>query len=111
MASAAATQILGGTVSQIEYAAEIGMEHHLGLTCDPVGGYVQIPCIERNAFAAGRALQASTFALYSDGKHRISFDEVVITMKETGLSLSKDYKETGKSGLAKHWLDSETKKN
>ncbi len=109
MASGAAAQILGGTVKQIEYAAEIGMEHHLGLTCDPVGGYVQIPCIERNAFAAGRALQASTYSLFSDGSHRISFDEVVITMKETGLSMSSCYKETGECGLAKHWLDSEKK--
>ncbi len=111
MASAAATQLLGGTVAQIEYAAEMGMEHHLGLTCDPVGGYVQIPCIERNAFAAGRALQCATYSLFSDGRHRISFDEVVITMKETGLSLPSCYKETGTCGLAKHWLDSEKKKN
>ncbi len=110
MASAAATQLLGGTVAQIEYAAEMGMEHHLGLTCDPVGGYVQIPCIERNAFAAGRALQCATYSLFSDGKHRISFDEVVITMKETGLSLPTCYKETGTCGLAKHWLDSEKRK-
>ncbi len=109
MASAAATQLLGGTVTQIEYAAEMGMEHHLGLTCDPVGGYVQIPCIERNAFAAGRALQCATYSLFSDGFHRISFDEVVITMKETGLSLPSCYKETGTCGLAKHWLDSEKK--
>ncbi len=109
MASAAATQLLGGTVTQVEYAAEIGMEHHLGLTCDPVEGYVQIPCIERNAFAAGRALQAATYSLFSDGRHRISFDEVVITMKETGLSMAKGYKETGTCGLAKHYLDSERK--
>ncbi len=107
MASAAAAQLLGGTVPQIEYAAEMGMEHHLGLTCDPVGGYVQIPCIERNAVAAGRALHCSTFALFSDGRHRISFDEVVTTMRETGLDMGSCYKETARCGLARHWLDSE----
>ena len=107
MASAAAAQLLGGTVPQIEYAAEMGMEHHLGLTCDPVEGYVQIPCIERNAVAAGRALHCSTFALFSDGHHRISFDEVITTMRETGLDMGTCYKETACSGLARHWLDSE----
>ncbi|NOZ14075.1 MAG: L-serine ammonia-lyase [Acidobacteria bacterium] len=107
MASAAAAQLLGGTVPQIEYAAEMGMEHHLGLTCDPVDGYVQIPCIERNAVAAGRALHCATFALFSDGKHRISFDEVVTTMRETGLDMGSCYKETARCGLARHWLDSE----
>lgn len=109
MAAAAAAQLLGGSINQIEYAAEMGLEHHLGLTCDPVGGYVQIPCIERNAVAAGRALQCATFALFSDGRHRISFDEVVTTMKETGRDLSSDYKETSVSGLARHWLDSENR--
>ncbi|NOY22788.1 MAG: L-serine ammonia-lyase [Acidobacteria bacterium] len=108
MASAAAAQLLGGTVPQIEYAAEMGMEHHLGLTCDPVEGYVQIPCIERNAVAAGRALHSATFALFSDGRHRISFDEVVRTMKETGLDMGDCYKETARCGLARHWLDSES---
>ncbi len=107
MAAAAATQLLGGTVPQIEYAAEMGMEHHLGLTCDPVDGYVQIPCIERNAVAAGRALHCAIFALFSDGRHRISFDEVITTMRETGLDMDSCYKETARCGLAKHWLDSE----
>jgi L-serine dehydratase len=103
MAAAAAAQLLGGTVSQIEYAAEMGIEHHLGLTCDPVEGYVQIPCIERNAAAAGRALQCASFAIFSDGCHRISFDEVVRTMKETGRDMESSYKETSRSGLAKNW--------
>lgn len=107
MASAAATQLLGGTVTQIEYAAEMGIEHHLGLTCDPVEGYVQIPCIERNAAAAVRAMQCASYALLSDGNHRISFDEVVRTMKETGADMGSDYKETSKSGLAKYWQLSE----
>ncbi len=100
MAAAACAQLFGGTPRQIEYAAEIGMEHHLGLTCDPVGGYVQIPCIERNAFAAARALDASAFAILSDGEHRISFDDVVKTMKNTGKDLSEKYKETSRGGLA-----------
>jgi L-serine dehydratase len=109
MAAAAATQLLGGTVTQIEYAAEMGIEHHLGLTCDPVEGYVQIPCIERNAIAAGRALQCASYAMLSDGIHRISFDEVVQTMKETGLDMGSCYKETSRCGLAKNWLNSENK--
>ena len=100
MASAAANQMMGGTINQIEYAAEMGIEHHLGLTCDPVAGLVQIPCIERNAFAAERALAHNTYALMSDGRHRISFDEVVETMYKTGKNLSNDYKETSKAGLA-----------
>jgi L-serine dehydratase len=100
MASAAANQLMGGTIYQIEYAAEMGLEHHLGLTCDPVAGLVQIPCIERNAFAAERALAHNTYALMSDGKHRISFDEVVETMYRTGKDLSNYYKETSKAGLA-----------
>ena len=101
MASAAANQLVGGSVYQIEYAAEMGIEHHLGLTCDPVAGLVQIPCIERNAFAAERALAHSDYALMSDGRHRISFDTVVETMYQTGKDLSNNYKETSKSGLAK----------
>ena len=84
MASAAACQLFGGTPSQIEYAAEMGLEHHLGMTCDPVCGLVQIPCIERNAFAATRALDANLYAALSDGKHRVSFDRVVNVMKQTG---------------------------
>lgn len=109
MAAGAAAQLLGGTVKQIEYAAEMGIEHHLGLTCDPVEGYVQIPCIERNAIAAGRAIQCASYAILSDGGHRISFDEVVLTMKETGLDMGNCYKETSKCGLAKNWLNSELK--
>lgn len=100
MAAAAAAQLFGGSPFQVEYAAEMGLEHHLGLTCDPVAGLVQIPCIERNAFAASRALDASTFALLSDGKHRISFDKTVITMKQTGHDLPSLYKETSEGGLA-----------
>lgn len=100
MASAAATQLLGGTNYQIEYAAEMGLEHHLGLTCDPLYGLVQVPCIERNAFAASRALSHSSYALLSDGRHVVSFDKVVRTMKETGHDLPELYKETSLGGLA-----------
>jgi L-serine dehydratase len=100
MAAAAATQLMGGSIRQIEYAAEMGLEHHLGLTCDPVNGLVQIPCIERNAFAATRAIDCATFALYSDGSHRISFDEVVKVMARTGRDLPHVYRETAEGGLA-----------
>lgn len=100
MASGAATQLFGGTPAQIEYAAEMGLEHHLGLTCDPVAGLVQIPCIERNAFAAARALDSSAFAAHSDGSHHISFDKVVKTMNQTGKDLPSLYKETSEGGLA-----------
>lgn len=101
MAAAAASQLFGGTVAQIEYAAEMGLEHHLGLTCDPVCGLVQIPCIERNAFAAARALDANTYSNFSDGKHRVSFDQVVEVMRQTGNDLPSLYKETSEGGLAK----------
>ncbi len=100
MASAAATQLFGGTIYQIEYSAEMGLEHHLGLTCDPIAGLVQIPCIERNAFAAARALNHNTYVLLSDGRHRITFDEVVKAMKQTGHDLPNIYKETSTGGLA-----------
>lgn len=100
MAAAAANQLFGGTPQQIEYAAEIGLEHHLGLTCDPVCGLVQVPCIERNAFAALRALDANLYAMMSDGNHVISFDKVVETMKQTGKDLPSLYKETAEGGLA-----------
>lgn len=100
MAAAAAAQLMGGSIRQVEYAAEMGLEHHLGLTCDPVNGLVQIPCIERNAFAATRALDCATFALYSDGSHRISFDEVVRVMAKTGRDLPHVYRETAEGGLA-----------
>lgn len=103
MASAAACQLFGGSPSQIEYAAEMGLEHHLGMTCDPVCGLVQIPCIERNAFAATRALDANLYAAFSDGRHRVSFDRVAEVMKETGHDLPSLYKETGTGGLAKDY--------
>ncbi len=101
MAAAASSQLFGGTPAQIEYAAEMGLEHHLGLTCDPVCGLVQIPCIERNAFAAARALDANTYSNFSDGKHRVSFDQVVEVMRQTGNDLPSLYKETSEGGLAK----------
>ena len=101
MASAAANQLFGGTHSQIEYAAEMGLEHHLGMTCDPVCGLVQIPCIERNAFAATRALDANLYAAFSDGKHRVSYDHVVQVMNQTGHDIPSLYKETSEGGLAK----------
>lgn len=101
MASAAACQLFGGSPSQIEYAAEMGLEHHLGMTCDPVCGLVQIPCIERNAFAATRALDANLYASFSDGTHRVSFDKVVEVMKQTGHDIPSLYKETSEGGLAK----------
>lgn len=100
MASAATNQLFGGTIFQIEYSAEMGLEHHLGLTCDPVAGLVQIPCIERNAFAAARAMNHNVFAILSDGRHRISFDKVVETMKRTGKDLPSLYRETSTGGLA-----------
>lgn len=100
MAAAAATQMFGGTPQQVEYAASIAMEHFLGLTCDPVFGLVQIPCIERNAFGAARALDANMYALLSDGHHIISFDRVIEVMKRTGHDLPSIYKETAEGGLA-----------
>ncbi len=103
MAAAAAAQLLGGTPGQVEYAAEMGLEHHLGLTCDPVEGMVQIPCIERNALAASRAIECAAFAILSDGKHRISFDNAVKIMVETGKDLNASYRETSTAGLASIW--------
>ena len=101
MAAAAANQLFGGSPAQIEYAAEMGLEHHLGMTCDPICGLVQIPCIERNAYAAARALDANLYSMYTDGFHRVSFDRVVAVMKQTGHDLPSIYKETGEGGLAK----------
>ena len=101
MAAAAACQLFGGSPAQIEYAAEMALEHHLGMTCDPVCGLVQIPCIERNAFAATRALDANLYASFSDGKHRVSFDRVVEVLKQTGHDIPSLYKETSEGGLAK----------
>lgn len=100
MAAAAASQLFGGTPAQIEYSAEMGLEHHLGLTCDPVCGLVQIPCIERNAYAAARALDSNLYSAFSDGKHSVSFDRIVEVMKQTGHDLPSLYKETAKGGLA-----------
>lgn len=103
MAAGAAAQLMGGSLRQIEYSAEMGFEHNLGLTCDPIGGYVQIPCIERNAIAAGKALECTVYALFSDGSHKISFDKAVETMAETGRDIQSAYRETGIGGLAKGW--------
>ena len=100
-AMASACQLFGGSPAQVEYAAEMGLEHHLGMTCDPVCGLVQIPCIERNAFAAARALDADLYASFSDGHHSVSFDRVVEVMRQTGHDLPSLYKETSEGGLAK----------
>lgn len=100
MAAAAASQLFGGTPAQIEYSAEMGLEHHLGLTCDPVCGLVQIPCIERNAYAAARALDANLYSAFSDGRHSVTFDRIVEVMKQTGHDLPSIYKETARGGLA-----------
>jgi len=100
MAAAGLTAALGGTVDQIENAAEIGMEHNLGLTCDPIKGLVQIPCIERNTMGAVKAINASLLALRGDGKHRVSLDQVIATMRETGQNMKSIYKETSLGGLA-----------
>ncbi|MBQ8225507.1 MAG: L-serine ammonia-lyase [Bacteroides sp.] len=107
MASAAANQLFGGSPAQIEYAAEMGLEHHLGMTCDPVCGLVQIPCIERNAYAAARALDANLYSSFTDGIHRVSFDKAVAVMKETGNDLPSLYKETSEGGLAKDYKQME----
>jgi len=100
MAAAGLTEALGGTAMQVENAAEIGMEHNLGLTCDPVGGLVQIPCIERNAMGAVKAINASRIALQGDGTHMVSLDKVIRTMRETGRDMQSKYKETSEGGLA-----------
>ncbi len=100
MAAAALCAVMGGTPEQVENAAEIGMEHHLGLTCDPVGGLVQIPCIERNAIAAVQAINAARMALRGDGTHHVSLDKVIKTMRETGADMKTKYKETARGGLA-----------
>ena len=110
MAAAACTQLLGGTMYQIEYAASSGLEHHLGLTCDPIAGLVQVPCIERNAFGAQRALDSALYAIHSDGRHMVSFDNVVEVMEQTGHDLPSLYKETSKGGLATIGLHGRPKK-
>jgi L-serine dehydratase len=103
MAAAAVCQLFGGSCAQIEYSAEMALEHHLGMTCDPVCGLVQIPCIERNAFAAARAMDANIFATYTDGTHRVSYDKVVETMKNTGHDMPHLYRETSIGGLAQNY--------
>jgi L-serine dehydratase len=100
MAAAGLAEVMGGTPAQVENAAEIAMEHNLGLTCDPIGGLVQVPCIERNAIAAAKAINAAKMALWGDGSHRVSLDEVIVTMRETGRDMSSKYKETAMGGLA-----------
>jgi len=100
MAAAGLTAALGGSNAQVENAAEIGMEHNLGLTCDPVGGLVQVPCIERNAVGAVKAIEASRLAMIGDGSHRVSLDQVIETMRRTGLDMNERYKETSLGGLA-----------
>ena len=101
MTAAALAYLKGGTNKQIEYAAEIALEHHLGMTCDPILGYVQIPCIERNALSARRAIDSCNFALLTDGEHYIKLDDVIISLKETGKDLHSNYRETSLGGLAK----------
>ncbi|MBR1980828.1 L-serine ammonia-lyase [Candidatus Proelusimicrobium excrementi] len=105
MAAAAACQLEGGNNRQIEYAAEMGLEHHLGLTCDPVDGLVQIPCIERNALAASRAIDCATYAIASDDDNRVSYDDILATMMQTGKDMNSDYRETAKGGLAKFFKE------
>ncbi|WP_343994397.1 L-serine ammonia-lyase, iron-sulfur-dependent, subunit alpha, partial [Terrabacter terrae] len=100
MAAGAMAAVMGGTPEQVENAAEIGMEHNLGLTCDPVGGLVQIPCIERNAIASVKAVTAARTALRGDGSHVVSLDKVIKTMRETGRDMKVKYKETARGGLA-----------
>lgn len=100
MAAGALAEVLGGTPQQVENAAEIGMEHNLGLTCDPVGGLVQVPCIERNAMGSVKAINAARIALRGDGTHFVSLDKVIKTMRETGADMKTKYKETSRGGLA-----------
>jgi L-serine dehydratase len=100
MAAAGLTQVMGGTPAQIENAAEIALEHHLGLTCDPIGGLVQVPCIERNAMAATKAINATRLALHGDGTHLVSLDEAIETLRDTGQDMLDSYKETARGGLA-----------
>lgn len=100
MAAAGFTAVMGGSVEQVENAAEIGMEHNLGLTCDPIAGLVQVPCIERNALAAVKAIAAAQLALNGEGDHRVSLDQVIETMRQTGLDMMSKYKETSQGGLA-----------
>ncbi|MBP7550503.1 MAG: L-serine ammonia-lyase, partial [Gemmatimonadaceae bacterium] len=100
MAAGALAEVIGGTPEQVENAAEIGMEHNLGLTCDPIGGLVQVPCIERNAMGSVKAINAARIAMAGDGKHKVSLDKVIATMRQTGADMSTKYKETARGGLA-----------
>jgi L-serine dehydratase len=100
MAAGALAEVMGGSVLQVENAAEIGMEHNLGLTCDPIGGLVQVPCIERNAMGSVKAVNAARMALKGDGSHFVSLDKVIRTMRETGADMKTKYKETSRGGLA-----------
>jgi L-serine dehydratase len=105
MAAGALAEVLGATPAQVENAAEIAMEHNLGLTCDPIGGLVQVPCIERNAMAAIKAINAARMALHGDGQHFVSLDKVIKTMRDTGADMKAKYKETARGGLALHVLE------
>jgi len=102
MAAGGLAEVLGGTPEHVENAAEIGIEHNLGLTCDPVGGLLQIPCIERNAVASVKAVTAARMAILGDGQHHVSLDKAIRTMRETGADMSVKYKETARGGLALH---------
>jgi L-serine dehydratase len=105
MAAGALAEVLGGTPPQVENAAEIAMEHNLGLTCDPIGGLVQVPCIERNAMAAVKAINAARMALRETGEHFVSLDKVIRTMRDTGRDMKDKYKETARGGLAVNVLE------
>lgn len=107
MASAAACQLFGGSPKQIEYAAEMGLEHHLGLTCDPICGLVQVPCIERNAYAAARAMDCNIFSSFTDGTHLVSYDRILEVMMQTGKDLPSIYRETSEGGMAKDYQQME----
>src|SRR5450830_1906846 len=100
MAAGALAEVMGGTLAQVENAAEIGMEHNLGLTCDPIGGLVQVPCIERNAMGSVKAINAVRMSLRGDGRHFVSLDKVIRTMRQTGADMKSKYKETARGGLA-----------
>eukprot|EP00998_Keelungia_sp_KM082_P012761 NODE_9150_length_526_cov_1.160401_g9127_i0.p1 GENE.NODE_9150_length_526_cov_1.160401_g9127_i0~~NODE_9150_length_526_cov_1.160401_g9127_i0.p1 ORF type:complete len:125 (+),score=21.69 NODE_9150_length_526_cov_1.160401_g9127_i0:50-424(+) len=100
MAAGALCAVMGGTPEQVENAAEIGMEHNLGLTCDPIGGLVQVPCIERNTMGAVKAINAARLAMRGDGQHTVSLDKVIETMRQTGIDMQSKYKETSQGGLA-----------
>jgi len=105
MAATGLAAAFGATNAQVENAAEIAMEHHLGMTCDPVAGLVQIPCIERNAFGAMKAIAAASLAMRGDGTHRVSLDQVIATMRQTGADMNTKYKETSQGGLAANFIE------